>query len=243
VRRNRRRYGGYIIHLGMAVMFVGVAASSAFEHARDARLSPGQSVEVGGYELTYEKATARIDTEAGRVERIVFGAQMAVTKDGKSLGKLRPERGFYPPDERTFTRNPIAGFFEGEATSEVAMDAGWRRDLWSAVSPDVGALEGRIKALDEGFTQAVERAGDRLGPEQIGAIVGNVLRSILSSYERNPPPATFRVISSPMVTWIWVGGIIVFLGGLTAMWPAPDGARRRADARLKARVAQELGAA
>jgi len=244
VRRNRRRYGGYIVHLGMAVMFVGVAASSAFEHSRDARLSPGQSVEVGGYTLTYEKPTARIDTEAGRVERIVFGAQMAVTKDGKTIGgKLRPERGFYPPDERMFTRNPIASFFEGEATSEVAMDASWRRDLWTAVSPDVGALDGRIKALDEGFTKAMKSTGGALRPEQIGAVIGTTLRGILRSYERKPPPATFRVISSPMVTWIWFGGFIVFLGGLTAMWPAPDAARRRADARLKARVAQELGAA
>lgn len=242
-RRNRRRYGGYIIHLGMAVMFVGVAASSAFEEARDARLSPGQRIEVGAYTVTYEKATARIDTEAGRVERLVFGARLGVTKDGERVATLRPERGFYPPNETTFAAKPIASFFEGEATSEIAMDAGFRKDLWTAVSPDVSALDGRIRALDQGFLRGLSQAQGSIDPAQVGQLIGGALRSILQSYERNPPPATFRVIESPMVAWIWLGGLIVFGGGIVAMWPAADGARRRADARLKARVAQELGTA
>ncbi len=47
VRRNRRRYGGYIVHLGIAVLFVGVAASSSFQHASELGLSPGQSTTGG----------------------------------------------------------------------------------------------------------------------------------------------------------------------------------------------------
>jgi len=243
VRRNRRRYGGYTIHLGMALLFVGVAASSAFEKAQDARLGVGQTVEVDGYTLTYAKPTARIESEAGRIERIVFGAELRVTKDGEAVGTLRPERGFYPPDDRTFAANPIASFFEGEATSEVAMDAGLQRDLWTAVSPDVGALEGRIKALDEGFTKGIAQAGGSIAPAQVGALIGQALNSVLRSYTDDPPPATFRVISSPMVTWIWLGGIVVFLGAIIAMWPPPGGATKRADAKLLARVSRELGRA
>ena len=41
--RNRRRYGGYLVHAGIAVLFLGVAASSAFIEQRDVRLSPGES--------------------------------------------------------------------------------------------------------------------------------------------------------------------------------------------------------
>ncbi|MEZ5122445.1 MAG: hypothetical protein R2736_12855 [Solirubrobacterales bacterium] len=63
------------------------------------------------------------------------------------------------------------------------------------------------------------------------------------AYERTAPPATFRVINSPLVFWIWAGSLIVFAGGLIALWPAPDAARRRATAGLKARVAQDLGRA
>ena len=43
--------------------------------------------------------------------------------------------------------------------------------------------------------------------------------------------------------WIWVGGLIVLLGGLTAIWPAPAALRRRLRASYFARVAQELGRA
>jgi cytochrome c-type biogenesis protein CcmF len=45
------------------------------------------------------------------------------------------------------------------------------------------------------------------------------------------------------VTWIWLGGLIVFAGGLIALWPAPDAGRRRVTAGYAARVARELGRA
>src|SRR5271157_5271861 len=60
VRRNRRRYGGYIVHIGMAVLFIGVAASSSFQHASELSLSPGQSTRVGAYTIRYVRPTATI---------------------------------------------------------------------------------------------------------------------------------------------------------------------------------------
>src|SRR5207237_6144090 len=60
VRRNRRRYGGYIVHVGMAILFVGVAASSSFQHASELSLSPGQSSRLGGYTIRYVRPTATI---------------------------------------------------------------------------------------------------------------------------------------------------------------------------------------
>ena len=48
VKRNRRRYGGYLVHVGIVVLFVGVAASSSFKDIRDVAASPGQSARVGG---------------------------------------------------------------------------------------------------------------------------------------------------------------------------------------------------
>ena len=62
----------------------------------------------------------------------------------------------------------------------------------------------------------------------------------MSSYASDPPPATFRLLVSPLVTWIWIGALIVSLGGLIAMWPPPGGLRRPAAAAYKARVAREL---
>ena len=67
--RNRRRYGGYLVHAGIAVLFLGVAASSAFLDQRDVRLSPGDSFEVNGYEVTYREATAKLGRRLGRHRR------------------------------------------------------------------------------------------------------------------------------------------------------------------------------
>ena len=73
-------------------------------------------------------------------------------------------------------------------------------------------------------------------------VIGRALKSrFIDAYVKDPPPATFRFIVSPLVTWIWLGALIVFGGGLIAMWPGPDAARRRASARAAARVAEDLG--
>src|SRR5205085_1350771 len=57
VRRNRRRYGGYIVHAGLAVLLIGVAASSSFQHSRDVTLGPGQRASVDGYLVQYVRPT------------------------------------------------------------------------------------------------------------------------------------------------------------------------------------------
>ncbi len=238
VARNRRRYGGYLVHVGMALLFVGVAASSAFNDARDVRLAPGQSVRSGGLTFTYERPTSRISTRAGELEKISFGAVVDVRRGGEHVATLRPERGYYPSRDAAGL-GPVGRFFEGEATSEIGLDAGVRRDIWTAMSPDIRRLMPTIEEGDRVFSAA---AG-KLPPGLEGRALGVALRGIVDKYIAERPAATFRVITSPLVTWIWVGSIVVFLGGLIALWPAPDAARRRATARYAARVAQDLGRA
>ena len=70
-----------------------------------------------------------------------------------------------------------------------------------------------------------------------------VLAYMARYYLQHPPPAQFHFLASPMVTWIWLGGLIVFGGGLIAMWPAPGTVRRRAAVRSAARVARGLARA
>ncbi|MFL5819157.1 MAG: heme lyase CcmF/NrfE family subunit [Solirubrobacteraceae bacterium] len=203
VQRNRRRYGGYLVHLGIAVVFVGVAASSAFQHARDVRLSPGQSTRVDGYDITYVRPTARLGAE-----KISLGAVLDVRRRGRHVATLRPTRGYYPsPDQAGL--GTIGRFFDGQATSEVALKAGLRRDLWTAVEPDLLPLQRFIDAADRRFADA--------GPNLQGFLVA----AIVQRYQDAPPPATFRLIASPLVTWIWLGALIVVGGGLIALWPAP----------------------
>jgi cytochrome c-type biogenesis protein CcmF len=239
VARNRRRYGGYLVHVGMALLFVGVAASSAFQDARDVRLTPGQTMRVGDYDFTYAKATSRVSTtRAGELEKISFGAVVDVKRDGEKIVTLRPERGYFPSRDLAGL-GPVGRFFEGEATSEVGLKAGLRRDLWTAMTPDIRKLMPTIEEGDRVFAAA---AG-KLPPELEGQALGAALSGIVNRYIESKPAATFRVITSPLVTWIWIGAIIVFLGGLIALWPGPDSVRRRVSASYKARVAEELSRA
>src|SRR4051794_28382594 len=239
VRRNRRRYGGYLVHVGMAVLFVGVAASSAFQHAHDSRLQVGQSTKVGDYTVRYVRATSGIDVRAGDVERLNFGAVLDVSKDGRHVATLRPQRGYYP-SRAIVAFGPVGRYFEGESVSEVGMRAGALRDVWTAVQPDISTLRPTIAQGDKLLGGAT---GARLTPREGSVALAEILGALVRRYADAPPPAQFRVISSPLVTWVWLGGILVFVGGLIAIWPAPDAAHRRARAGYAARVARELGRA
>ncbi len=242
VSRNRRRYGGYVVHGGMALLFAGVAASSAFQGASDERLSPGQTASIKGYDMTYVRPTTALVTRNGRLERVEFGAVLAVAKNGKRVGTLKPTKGFYPINA---PMAPIKAAFDGEPTSEVALDAGLRRDIWTAISPDLSGLRTEIANRDAVLVAGARQAGANLDPVRFAALRRAYFDQILQRYRENPPPATFRLIVSPMVTWIWLGAILTFLGGLIALWPAARGDRAtsRATAGYASRVARELGRA
>jgi cytochrome c-type biogenesis protein CcmF len=229
VARNRRRYGGYLVHSGIAILFLGVAASSAFIEQRDVRLSPGESFKVGGYTLTYERATASLGRDkAGTGAPISFGAVLTARK-GDEAYTMRPSRNFYPTLD--MSKGSIGRFFEGEATSEVDVRWGLRRDLWTAVRPDTTALQPAIQEANEKF-------GDASGDVQ-----AVVIAAIAERYRRDPPPATFRGIDSPLVSWIWIGGAIMLLGALVAVWPSPEARLRRVTSAYAARIGKDLSEA
>jgi cytochrome c-type biogenesis protein CcmF len=227
--RNRRRYGGYLVHAGIAVLFLGVAASSAFIQQRDVRLSPGESFTLGDYEVTYREATARLGGDSsGTGAPISFGAVMDVRKGDESF-TLRPARNFYSSGDPSL--GTISRFFEGEATSEVDVRWGLRRDFWLAVRPDISALESPIREADAKFADA---AGD---------VQAVIIAALSERYRRDPPPAAFRAIVSPLVAWIWIGGAIALLGALVAAWPTPEARLRRVRALYSARLGKELSRA
>jgi cytochrome c-type biogenesis protein CcmF len=220
VARNRRRYGGYVVHAGIAVLLIGIAASSSFQTNRDLRLDVGESAAVGDYELTYDRMTADPQNE-----RIAFTAGLTVRRDGERFASLAPARNYYPTQDPA--AGPIGRYFEGEATSEVGLRAGTGEDLWTAFQPD-------LSTLDDEIARGNRQLAD-IGPDAQGlAIV-----ALAESYAENPPPANFRVIVNPLVTWIWIGALIALGGALFAIWPAAE-ARRSADAAYAARLGREL---
>src|SRR5215218_6661164 len=234
VRRNRRRYGGYTVHAGIAVLFVGVAASSAFQAQRLVELRPGQTERVSGYAITYERPTARLVAAGnGRLERIDLGAQLLVRRGDGAAESLHTYKSYFPSTDPSL--GPVSRFFEGEATTEVGLRAGVRRDLWTAVAPDIQRLLPVIERGDKVLANA-----DQLSESDREAFLAEALRGLTRSYTDAPPPATFRLIASPLVSWIWLGALIVLAGATIALWPAGEGARRPATATGLARVAREL---
>ena len=228
VRRNRRRYGGYLVHVGIAVLFIGVAASSSFQHASELSLSPGQSTRVGAYSVRYVRPTATITPKydaAHTGSTLSLGAVLDVSKGGRHVATLNPSEGFYASQDAS--QGSVGSLVGGQPVSHVATDAGITRDVWSAIAPDIEA-----PAL-----QRIIAAGNAtLSPEESLVAIGYLARAYLKS----PPPAQFHFIVSPLVMWIWIGGLIVFGGGLIAIWPAPSTVRRRVTARSRARSARSL---
>ncbi len=237
--RNRRRYGGYVVHAGLAILLIAIAASSSFQTSRDLRLRPGQSATVDDYRLTYEKPTAVIEPAE---QRLTFGSVLTVAKDGKPYTTLRPSRNYYAGMGDETGSGPVRSFFEGEATSEVGRKTTAGGDLWTAMQPDLGPLDPMIDDAD----RRLERIASRVDPndaqagQQLGFLQGLAIRSIRERYLKDPPPANFRVNVNPLVSWIWVGGAIAVVGGLVAVWPAPEARRRRVADVYAARLARDL---
>ena len=235
VKRNRRRYGGYVVHIGIVVLFVGVAASSSFKDVRDVQLQPGQSARVGDYEFTYVKPVAELHAaQNGRLERIALGAQLSVRKDGGSARPLRTSKDYFPSQDPSL--GPVSRFFDGESTTEVGLDASLRNDIWAAVGPDIAKLRPRIEEGDRLF----DKARDDLSVEQSNEFLALALTGLADRYADSPPPARFRLEVNPLVTWIWLGALIVMLGGFIAGWPSRRGVTRMAGARYAARVGREV---
>lgn len=133
VARNRRRYGGYVVHAGIVILLIGAAAASSFQSSSDLRLRPGESATVGDYTLTYVRPTTAIDPAE---QRLTFGAQVEVERDGREFTTLHPARNYYSTTAAG-SAGPVRAFFEGNATSEVGRRESPVEDLWTAMRPDL----------------------------------------------------------------------------------------------------------
>jgi cytochrome c-type biogenesis protein CcmF len=130
---------------------------------------------------------------------------------------------------------PVSRFFEGETESQVGLRAGVTRDIWTAVSPDTSRLMPIVRQGDKVF----DGPGSRLPQAERDQLLAKTLIGLTQRYVRDTPPATFRLIVSPLVGWIWFGAIIGVLGGLIAIWPSPRTMGRRVAAAYAARVGRE----
>ena len=91
-RRNGRRYGGYLVHLGMVLIAVAVIGNEFFQQTTNVTLAAGESVELGRYELLY--TGLETDRQTNLTE---FGARLDIFREGRneSVGSMLPRRNIY----------------------------------------------------------------------------------------------------------------------------------------------------
>jgi cytochrome c-type biogenesis protein CcmF len=94
IRRNNRRYGGYVVHLGVVMIGLAIVASSFYQEERQVSLRPGETVEVGGYRLTFQRLTERAEPGVRIVEAPL------VVQAGGSSELLHPAKQFFKNFER-----------------------------------------------------------------------------------------------------------------------------------------------
>lgn len=154
IGRNRRRYGGYVVHLGVVLCFVGITGSGAYQVEEDLVLRPGEAGTVGRFTLQYQNLVRSI-----KPTHESFAATVHVTQqDGQPITTLHPEKRLY--------------FAQNQPTTEVALRTTLMEDLYVILA---------------GFE-----------PSRI---------------------ATFKVFVNPLVSWMWIGGLVMVIGTVIAIWP------------------------
>jgi cytochrome c-type biogenesis protein CcmF len=101
IGKNRRRYGGYIVHAAVLLFAIGVAGSSAYQTQREHGLRPGQSMEIAGYTLTYQQLESKQEANARAVR-----ANVDVSRGGTHVTTLHPGKNSYPVEQ--FTSNEVS---------------------------------------------------------------------------------------------------------------------------------------
>jgi len=151
--RHNRRYGGFVVHLGILVITVGVMGSHAWSVQTETTLRRGEAAELAGYRVRFDGLTATEESNHFKV------AGAFTVTNGRALDTLRPAKKFYPQQD-----SPIA---------YVDYRLGLKEDVYL----------------------------------------------VLGDFARDGSQATVKVQVNRLVSWIWIGGLVLTLGSLLAILP------------------------
>jgi len=154
ILHNRQRYGGYLVHIGVLLMVVGITGQALYHSSQQIALQQGESVAVGPYTLQYVDSTME---ELEAKQR--FQARLEVFENGQPAFVLEPERNFHWNVQQWVT--------------EVALHSTLFEDLYVIL----------YTIEDDGL-------------------------------------ATFEILINPLMSWLWIGCIVLVAGTLLAVWPA-----------------------
>ncbi|MBI2016927.1 MAG: heme lyase CcmF/NrfE family subunit, partial [Candidatus Rokubacteria bacterium] len=151
--RHNRRYGGFVVHLGVLVIAVGVLGSQAWSVQTEMTLRRGEAAELAGYRVRFDGLRASEESNHFKV------AGTFTVSNGRVLGVLRPAKKFYPQEQ-----SPIA---------YVDYRLGLKEDVYL----------------------------------------------VLGDFARDGSQATVKLQVNRLVSWIWIGGLVLTLGALLAILP------------------------
>lgn len=114
--KNKRRYGGYIIHIGLVLIYVATVGGP-FKQEKEATLKPGESLTVGSYRVVYDRVM-----EYPQPKKLTLAATMTVYKNGRKMGVITPRKEFY---EETG-----GGGAQGQPWTRVAVLSTLKEDLY-----------------------------------------------------------------------------------------------------------------
>src|SRR5207244_1903968 len=141
VARNRRRYGGYVVHAAVVLLAIGVAGSSAYETVREARLRPSDSLTVAGNRLVFRGFEARMAANHREIRALVD-----VYRGNRYLGRYRPGKNQY--------------FAENQISNEVSIRHDWLGgDLFLIADQVNGDGSVDLKALQKPLVNLIRLAG------------------------------------------------------------------------------------
>lgn len=135
-KKNRRRYGGYIAHIGAVLMFIGVFTSTIYKTETTLVLNPGETGRFQDVQVIYEQP---VFSEGPNYQQ--FGIQVRVIENGKSVGILYPSMAYYPASN--------------QQTYEVAVDWGIFRDVYLSLKELSQDYTATISLTIEPFTMFI----------------------------------------------------------------------------------------
>ncbi len=97
--RNRRRYGGYVIHLGVLVMTAGIIASNLFQQETQGQVQRGGQLTIGRYVMVYDDLQQFTTAD----DREVTRASISVYRDGQLIEALHPRVDYFLSSEQSMT--------------------------------------------------------------------------------------------------------------------------------------------
>jgi cytochrome c-type biogenesis protein CcmF len=157
--RSRRRYAGYVVHLGIVLIFLGFAGGG-FDRKETVLLKPAQTVELSPYRVVYERISVVSDAQ-----KQMITAHLQVSRGDSTLGGMYPARWFYRDRE-------------DEPTTEVALRRGLAEDLYVVLAGY--SIEEQSATLEISINPLVNWIWFGIGVMMIGTLVALLPERALS---------------------------------------------------------------